>query len=210
MRNRTFVRCGFTLVELLVVIGIIALLIGLIMPALQGAKAHARLVQCQSNMRQIGFYLQMYANENAGWMYPPGLGYGRPPNQRWPAFALDAPEGDPPMMLCPTDIDPAANHSYVLNSHIAENKIRLTSTALGGQRSGEVVVLGEKKSTANDYYMDKGETFDSIVELYRHGISVGSNYLFMDWHVGMLTSKRDVIAGIDPWDIVLPTTAPKP
>jgi len=59
-------RNGFTLVELLVVIGIIAVLVAMLLPALTAASRQAKLITCQSNLRQLGVSIQLYATINKG------------------------------------------------------------------------------------------------------------------------------------------------
>lgn len=68
---KLFRRCqGFTLIELLVVISIIALLIGILLPALAGARRTARTVVCMSNVRQITLGLMIYAEQNNQFLPP--------------------------------------------------------------------------------------------------------------------------------------------
>ncbi len=62
---------GFTLIELLVVVAIIAVLVALLLPALNTARAHAKKVLCTSNLKQIGLGWQMYLQDSNDW-FPQG------------------------------------------------------------------------------------------------------------------------------------------
>src|SRR5438874_5408757 len=168
-------REGFTLVELLVVIGIIAVLIGMLLPALSKAQQQAKWIKCQSNLRTVGQYLQMYGNQWRGYCYPPGLGAGSPPNLRWPVHVFKPAAYNPPVMLCPSDDpNPMDEHSYILNDHIFEHGLKFGSRPPRGLSSSDIVLMGEKTTSEPDYYMNENGTGPSDfqvgkVELYRHG-----------------------------------------
>ncbi len=207
---------GFTLVELLVVIGIIAVLIAMLLPSLAKARAQAMRTECLSNQRQIGVALQIYSNEWRGWLYPPNRGWNDPPNtpdtpqmqeERWTYIVFK--KWNPPVMKCPTDLDDmAGDHSYILNNHLAELGIK-AGNKIPDRSPSDVIVLGEKRSDYPDYYMNSQSTLNSDgtyttdyptrVEPWRHGAHFGSNYLFMDWHADWQTEDQS-LAGVDPWN----------
>jgi prepilin-type N-terminal cleavage/methylation domain-containing protein/prepilin-type processing-associated H-X9-DG protein len=235
---------GFSLIELLVVIGIIAVLAGLLLPTLARARERANQTKCASNLHEIGLVLQVYINDNHGWLFPVGpvslltglpttLGTNMPPNLRWPMYAhfddlKNAPypppynpalynplvwnEAEfpsalytPKVMLCPSDINPAEGHSYMLNQHLADKAIKANSDNFGGLSNSQVVVMGEKQTLVRDYYMEQND-YLRTVELYRHGPVLGSNYLFFDTHVAAIPPAL-AGEGMDPWDVISNTTS---
>jgi prepilin-type N-terminal cleavage/methylation domain-containing protein/prepilin-type processing-associated H-X9-DG protein len=225
-RHPSGAKAGFTLVELLVVIGIIAILMALLMPALGKARQQANSTKCKSNLRQIYYSLLTYANDNRGWIFPVGeqidgpdglptwktLGTNVPLDHRWPMVVFNEPY--PRVMLCPSDPitgpDPVhqSYHSYMLNEHLAENIQKFMR--FGGRHplrsSSEIIVMGEKQSTSADYYMEghAGQTeFDKAVETHRHGVKLGSNYLYLDSHVDTIPPQM-FINTMDPWDVPAP------
>jgi prepilin-type processing-associated H-X9-DG protein len=141
---------AFTLVELLVVIGIIAVLVAILLPALSRAREQARSTQCLSNMRQVGSTLQMFVNEHGGYLpkawfndaafnlsHRPGwagtpqknewLYYDRAPNERtweWSYILSTYVNKSEDIFRCPSDLAGDASTSAFF--YTATTKVGVT------------------------------------------------------------------------------------
>ncbi|MEM8679959.1 MAG: DUF1559 domain-containing protein [Planctomycetota bacterium] len=120
---------GFTLVELLVVIAIIGLLVALLLPAVQAARAAARRTQCSSNMRQVGLAIHQFADVNGG-DFPLMSGHNTDSNQNlteteksWITTIAPFLEDMDAIRLCPEDRERIEREvetdtSYALNGYL--------------------------------------------------------------------------------------------
>ena len=164
-----FKNSAFSLVELLVVIGIIAVLVALLLPTLQKAKDNANRVACLNNLRQFGMGFQMYnqanngsfptsacANQASDWIYwEPGrnLNLGR-----LVAYTSSSGTFDPRLYTCPSD-NPASHvrgypYSYSVNMYVCSSTSTvgtapiIRSTAI--RHPSNCIVMVEESSTTID------------------------------------------------------------
>ena len=201
---------GFTLVEMLVVIGIIGILMSLLMPSLSRAKAKANQIKCLNHMRQLGVSLHLYAEDYDG-QFPPR----RTPPNAWPhklkPFFIDWR-----IITCPNDRfgvvglftdDLNPKNSFLINGfndffmkHLPDADYLKHRNWVWphGMREDSIpspsqtILFGEKRRGSFHIHMDldqgvRGNDFEEI-DHARH--ARGSNFAFGDASVRLLTRNQ--------------------
>ena len=110
-------RTAFSLVELIVVIGIIAVLLAMLMPILGRARAEANRVACMSNLRQLLQAQLMYAAESKGFLTYPNWGHDRQSPDVWPTGWLYT-QGQLSSPLAPADVETGALFRYLGDAQV--------------------------------------------------------------------------------------------
>ncbi len=217
---------GFTLIELLVVIAIIALLLGILMPALQRVRKQSKGVVCKSNLKQIGMAANLYA-EDCDLLIPRSAGWSTIAEMRpWfqcfmPFLAQKAVNDDYRNVMifrCPSYPDKEQTLGYVVNGWPDQDGGRTWHTTLSQcERPATTIYLADnedgpwrtiiKKATDRDLTRNDVWTETHLPDSDNQDITNGRrvarerhrdgcNVLNLDWSVDWMASEKMTV---DMW-----------
>lgn len=188
-------RRGFTLIELLVVIAVIALLMGILLPALNIARDQGRKASCMSNMRQVGIALAMYQNEyertppktHAVYDYASPAAEDNVLKLLRPFVSAEKPEATTPVYACPA-LKPNPNPAYA-PSRVSCTGYLVNSVVMGRQvtsipNPGRIIAIQEGWALSNHLWVQPEPNNRSKAALE------GREYTrYQEWH--MFASQGD-------------------
>ncbi len=217
---------GFTLIELLVVIAIIALLMGILMPALQRVRKQAKGVVCKNNMKQIGMAANLYA-EDYDLFIPRSADWSTITDMRpWfqcfmPYLAQKAVDDDyrnVKIFRCPSYPDKEQTLGYVVNGWPDKDATRTWQSKLTDcEQASATIYLADNEdgpwrtiiTMATDRDLTRCDVWtethlpDSDNQDITNGRRVararhrdGCNVLFLDWHVEWMAAEEMTV---DMW-----------
>ena len=198
--HRSLRPIGFTLVELLVVISIIAVLAGLALGVIQHSRQGAKAVVCTNNLRTIADAFGRYAADNNGTFPPAYDPNAEPPNYAvWSAalvfgkYLAEPDEGVHPVFLCPFDPDADGEEAPLLRSYaynIPDDDDEAPVHVNRVNHPARTILLAEWYGTDPGYKVDDHTLWDDdgwswrrSGGIYPHHPNGGSNVLFYDLHV---------------------------
>ena len=181
-RSREHPLLAFTLVELLVVVGIIGLLVAILLPTLGRARENANRVKCLSNLRQLGMAMDMYVNDNKGcwpggaqlqdiqvreddwiwWQEVPVMPNRPKVDINGSKILLYLGTFKEDVFRCPSDnIDAHTPHtggvyrySYVINQYLVDGRIKYSAVR---NASEKIMMVEEDEWSINDGYWNPGQ-----------------------------------------------------
>ncbi len=184
---------AMSLIELLVALGIVAILAALLTGASQNIFGNSKSTACLANLRQIGFAILQYSNDHNGYLPTPGGSADTNAAAAWPQALMDydiSMTKKSRVLICPADPDPAKTrngYSYAMNGNLNASLDTKTGTyqplrMITIPKPAQIILFADSIASKN------GRSVGQSTVQFLHGKK--SNVLFLDGHTSTLPQSE--------------------